>query len=50
VAVLNALLLTWSLLPLAAMLLALGAASYIRAGRRESEAQASPSHHDDLRL
>jgi hypothetical protein len=46
--VLNALLLTWSLLPLAGMLLALGAASYIRAGERESAAASAPPSRDDV--
>jgi hypothetical protein len=45
VEILNALLLTWSLVPLAAMLIALFAASWIRQGRKESETAvaASPS-------
>jgi len=36
--ILNALLLTWSLVPLAAMLIALFAASWLRQGRKEREA------------
>lgn len=41
VEILNALLLTWSLVPLAAMLLALFAASWIRQARKEREATAA---------
>jgi hypothetical protein len=47
VELLNALLLTWSLLPLALMLAALGTASYLRQGRRESEAAAPLSRDSD---
>jgi hypothetical protein len=46
VEILNVLLLSWSLVPLAAMLLALFAASWIRQGRKESEATAAASPSD----
>jgi hypothetical protein len=46
VSVLHALLLTWSLLPLAAMLVALGAASYLRQSGRESGAAEAPLPRD----
>jgi hypothetical protein len=38
VEIMNALLLTWSLVPLAAMLIALFTASWLRQGRKEREA------------
>jgi hypothetical protein len=47
VEILNALLLAWSLVPLVAMILALGYASWLREGRRESAATALSHHRDE---